>query len=130
MIQKIGNETIEGKLFVKGNQYRMDLTEEGEKLSILVDDESGKTTIVIHSQKSAQEIASSSLQSLSNNPFESYKTLLEKYSSKEKGSETIDGYKCKEIEIYEEDQDLMTAWLSFKGYFKRPIQFFRHPGGH
>lgn len=127
MIQKIGNETIEGKLFVKGNQYRMDLTEEGEKLSILVDDESGKTTIVIHSQKSAQEIASSSLQSLSNNPFESYKTLLEKYSSKEKGSETIDGYKCKEIEIYEEDQDLMTAWVSEKLDWPLKISLKRQP---
>jgi hypothetical protein len=82
MIQKVNNKTTESKLFVKGNEYRMDLEESGEKLSILVDRESGKTTIIIHSQKAAQEIKNTSLQSLSNNPFESYKISLEKYSSK------------------------------------------------
>ncbi|MFO7865539.1 MAG: DUF4412 domain-containing protein [Candidatus Aminicenantes bacterium] len=114
MIQKVDNRTIEGKLFVQGTQHRMDLEENGEKLSILVDRKSGKTTIVIHSQKAAREIANTSLQSLSNNPFESYKTLIEKHSSREKGSEVINGYECKEIEIYEEDQNLMTAWVSDK----------------
>jgi hypothetical protein len=114
MIQKINNKNIEGKLFVKGNEYRMDLEENGEKLSILVDRESGKTTIIIHSQKAAREIKNTSLQSLSNNPFESYKTSLEKYSSKENGSEAIDGYDCKKIEIYQDDQSLMTAWVSDK----------------
>ena len=127
MIQRMGDETIEGKLFVKGNQYRMDLEEQGEKLSILVDRESGKTTIIIHSQKSAREIPNSNLQSLSNNPFESYKTILEKYSSREKGSVTIAGYKCKEIEIYEEDQDLMTAWVSEKLNWPLKIILKRDP---
>jgi hypothetical protein len=122
MTQKMGDEIIEGKLFVKGNQYRMDLEEQGEKLSILVDGTNDKTTIVIHSQKAAREIASSSLQSLSNNPFESYETLLKEYSSREKGSGTVDGYTCKEIEIYQEDQDLMTVWVSEK--FDWPLKIF------
>ena len=127
MTQQMGNETIEGKLFVKGDQYRMDLEEQGEKLSILVDRTSDKTTIVIHSQKAAREIASSSLQSLSNNPFESYKTLLKEYSSREKGSETIDGYKCKEIEIYQDDKDLMTVWVSEKLDWPLKISLKRDP---
>lgn len=114
MVQKIDNRTMEGKLFVKGNEYRMDLAENGEKLSILVDRGSGKTAIVIHSRKSAREIANSSLQSLSNNPFESYKTLIEKHSSRKKGSETVNGYECKKVEIYEGDKNLMTAWVSNK----------------
>jgi frataxin-like iron-binding protein CyaY len=127
MTQKMGDDTIEGKLFVQGNQYRMDLEEQGEKLSILVDRTGDKTTIVIHSQKAAQEISSSSLQSLSNNPFESYKNLLEQYSTREKGSETIDGYKCKEIEIYQEDQDLMTVWVSEKFDWPLKISLKRDP---
>ncbi len=127
MTQKMGDDTIEGKLFVKGNQYRMDLEEQGEKISILVDRTSDKTTIVIHSQKSAREIANSSLQSLSNNPFESYKTLLERYSTREKGSETIDGYKCKEVEVYQENQDLMTVWVSEKLGWPLKVSLKRQP---
>jgi len=127
MTQKMGDDTIEGKLFVKGNQYRMDLEEKGEKISILVDRTSDKTTIIIHSQKSAREIANSSLQSLSNNPFESYETLLERYSTREKGSETIDGYKCKEVEVYQENQDLMTVWVSEKLGWPLKISLKREP---
>jgi hypothetical protein len=112
MVQKVSNRNIEGKIFIKGNEYRMDINEKGEDISILVNRESGKQKIVVHSGKTAQEVLNNSTRSLSNNPFESFYYSLEENPSQEKGTEVINGYKCKKIEIYKEDKVLITAWVS------------------
>jgi hypothetical protein len=112
MVQHVNNRRIKGKIFVKGNKYRMDITENNKELSILVNRESGKHTVLVHSQKVAQEYLNTSSKSLSNNPFEYFNSLLEKHSSKEQGSEVINGYECKKIEVYKGDKKLSTAWIS------------------
>ena len=114
MTQRIGEDILEGKIYVKGNKYRMDINEQGSELSIIVDHESGKQKILIHSRKFAEELWNNSERSLSNNPFESFYYALEKYSSKEIGSEVINGYNCKKIEIYVADRKLLTAWVANK----------------
>lgn len=114
MTQRIGDDILEGKIYVKGNKYRMDINVQGSELSIIVDHESGKQKILIHSQKIAEEVWNNSSRSLYNNPFESFYYALEKYSSIEKGSEVINGYKCKKIEIYANDEKLLTAWVANK----------------
>jgi hypothetical protein len=112
MVQDVNNRQIEGKIFIKGNEYRMDINEKKEKLSILVNRESGKQQLLIHSQKVAQEYLNTSSKSLSNNPFEYFNSLLEQYSSREEGTEVINGYECKKIEVYRGDKKLSTAWIS------------------
>jgi len=112
MVQKANNQNIAGKIFVKENEYRMDIKEKGEDISIVVNRESGKQKILIHSRKTAQEVLNTSSKSLSNNPFESFYYSLEQNSSREKGTEIINGYECKKIEVYKEDKILITAWLS------------------
>jgi hypothetical protein len=112
MVQKINNRNIEGKIFIKGNEYRMDINEKGEDISIIVNRESGKQKIVIHSGRTAQEVLNNSSRSISNNPFESFYYALEENSSREKGTEVINGHECKKIEVYSEDKILITAWVS------------------
>ena len=112
MVQKANNLNIEGKIFIKGNEYRMDINENGEDISIVVNRESGKQKIIIHSGKTAQEVLNNSSRSLSNNPFESFYYALKKNSSREKGTEVINGYKCEKIEVYRENTILMIAWIS------------------
>ena len=112
IIQKTNSHIEEGKIFVKGNEYRMDINEKGKDISILVNRESGKQKIVAHYRKSAREVLNTSVTSLSNNLFEFYNYLLQKDSSRIQGSEIINGYKCKKIEIYDKDESLLTAWIS------------------
>jgi len=112
MVQKVNNQNIEGKIFAKENEYRMDIKERGEDISILVNRESGKQKIIIHSRKTAKEVLNTSNKSLSNNPFESFYYSLKKNSSREKGTEFINGYECKKIEVYKKDKILITAWVS------------------
>lgn len=127
-IQKEQFELIRGKVFAKGNKYRMDMEEEDEEISIIVDRETERTKILIHSQKAFQEILNESLKSLSNNPFEAARYSLEKYKSKEKGSETLEGYECQKTEIYGEEngeeKKLMTVWSSEKLIL--PVKIIQH----
>jgi hypothetical protein len=124
MVQHVNNRRIKGKIFVKGNKYRMDITENNKELSILVNRESGKHTVLIHSQKVAREYLATGSKSLSNNPFEYFNSLLEKYPSKENGSEVLDGYECKKGEVYKNDTKLVTAWVSNK--LNWPIKIKTH----
>ena len=112
MVQKVNNRRIEGKIFVKGNEYRMDIKEGKEELSILVDRESGKQKVLVHSQKVAQEYLNTSNKSLSNNPFENFNYLFKRGSSDTIGSEIINGYKCTKIEVFNNRKKLLTAWVS------------------
>lgn len=112
MIQKLNGQRIEGKIFVKGNKYRMDMTEEGEEISIIVDVKANKTKLLVHSQKILQEISNTSLKSLSNNPFEAFRYSSEKYETIGIGSEIINDYECRKTEIYDKEKKLMTVWIS------------------
>lgn len=108
------NRQIEGKIFVKGNRYRMNLSGEGEEISLIVDRETGKTNILVHAEKGYQKIQNTSLKSLSGNPFELLKDLVDEYESREVGSQPVNDYECSEIEIYAGKKKLMTFWESDK----------------
>ncbi len=114
MVQEVNNQRVEGKLFVKGNKYRMDIKEGEAEISILVNRESGKHKVIMHSRKVAYEYLNTSSKSLKNNPFEYFNYLLEKHSSRREGSEVINGYECRKIEVYKKDRHLTTAWISKK----------------
>jgi hypothetical protein len=114
MMQGIGSQQILGKIFLKGNEYRMDFKVGRQEISVLVDRKSGKQKILSHSRKVAQEYLNNSPKSLNNNPFEYFNFLLENNSSRKKGSEGINGYECSKIEVYKEDEILAIAWISNK----------------
>ena len=123
LISKDGENIIKGKLFLSGSNYRMDMNEEGEDISIIVDLGTGRTNVLIHSQKMFMTIKNGSMKSASNNPFESYKQSAERYGTKQTGTEKINGYKCKIMEISDEGKKLMTAWVCDK--FEIPLKLIR-----
>ncbi len=115
MIQKADGATIEGKLFVDDAQYRLDIGEGGHEVSIIISADSEttkKTLLLLHSTKMFQEVEISNSPGQSDNPFETYKDLADKYEQRELGTEVIDGQRCKKIEIYDDEQKRMTAWVS------------------
>ena len=112
MVQWVSTRRVEGKIFVKGSEYRMDIKEGEENVTILVNRESGKQKVIVHSQKIAQEYLNTDDKSLFNNPFESFYYLLEKDSSVTTGSEVINGYECTTIDVFNKGKKLLTAWVS------------------
>jgi hypothetical protein len=112
MVQWVSTRRMEGKIFVKGSEYRMDIKEGEENLSILVNRESGKQKVIVHSQKVVQEYLNTSAKSLNNNPFENFNYMIENDSSAKAGSEIINGYECTKIEVFNKGKKLLTAWVS------------------
>jgi hypothetical protein len=120
LIQKEGDNIIKGKVFLSETQYRMDMNENGQDISIIVDLGTGTTNVLIHSQKMFMTIENGSMKSASNNPFEAYRQSAERYETKKAGTENINGYKCKKMEMSDQGKILMTAWISDK--FEIPLK--------
>lgn len=123
IIKKEGDKQIKGKIYVKGNKYRIDISTQEEEISILVNSTTDKRYIIDHSQKIAREIQNSVFESLYINPLESAIGLTEQYDSVKMSFDTLNGYECKKNDIYEKEKKLMTIWTSDKLYW--PIKIKR-----
>jgi len=117
MVKTEGGTTQTGCFFLLDDLYRLDIVEDGQALTILVNRTQGKTRIVIPDNKQYREIENSSFQSAMNNPFEAYNRIRRNYKSRTSGSETIAGIKCDKVILSDAGQDLMTAWVA------RPYDF-------
>lgn len=108
-----GNDkTQTSRFFLLDHHYRLDIVDDGQELTILVNRTSGKTRIVIPNDKQYQEIENDSFQSAMNNPFEGYYMMRQKFEARTSGSETIDGVACDKVIISSDGQDLVTAWVA------------------
>ncbi len=112
LVQNESGEISTGKFFLQDHRYRMDIMEDGQDLSILVDQTSGKTSVLVPSEKAWIEIANSSMQSLMKNPFETFQHLEKKYKVRPAGQETVHGLVCEKRIISMDRKDVMVAWIA------------------
>ncbi len=112
MIKTGDGQTQTGRLFLLDDLYRMDVVDDGQKLTILVNRKSGKTRILIPNEKEYMEIENDSFQSVMNNPFEGYFMMRQRFKARIAGSEAIDGIKCDKVIISSDGQDLVTVWVA------------------
>ena len=112
IVHKENDEIVHGRFFQSGERYRMELKQDGEDISVIVDPGTGTTHVLVHSQKIFVTMKSSGMQSVMNNAFEAYKLSRELYESREAGTESIAGYKCDKIEVSGQGTLMMTAWVS------------------
>lgn len=112
MVKTASGKTQTGSFYLLDHLYRLDIVEDGQKLTILVDRKSGKTRIVIPNDKQYQEIKNDSFQSAANNPFEAYNLIRKDYQSRRSGSETIAGIECDKVILSDAGKDLLIAWVA------------------
>ena len=124
LVQSENGKTTRSGFFLRDHRYRIDLVDDGQPISILVDREAGKTRIVIPSEKAFLEIANDSMQSLTKNPFEMYQYMLTKQKVRSAGRETLEGILCQKQVISLETKDAITAWVAKKYSF--PLKIINH----
>ncbi|HPJ26178.1 MAG TPA: DUF4412 domain-containing protein [Synergistaceae bacterium] len=116
-----GNST--GKLYVKGNLFRQDIAMQGQEQTILINEETGDTIVVMHAQKMYMEfldMADEEFQETMEVDIDSAEELLEENpdmaTAEDLGTETVNGYKCKVFKVtYKEDlRGDSTLWISKK----------------
>jgi len=106
-----GNET-RYQLRSAGNKYRYDFEESGMKGSVIVDQENGKTAILMPEKKFVHYTDIQSSTSLMNDPYQAFLYSKSRYDEKKVGEEKISGFDCNKTQLYASDQLIYTAWYS------------------
>ncbi len=103
--------------FHNPRQYRMDVVEKGQKLTVLVDRDAGKTRILAPESRVFIEIANTNMRSLMQNPFEAWEHISSKYKPQLAGRQKIQGLACQKQVVTIEGKQVMTAWIAAKYAF-------------
>jgi len=124
MLQAREAHTSKFKLYVKDEQYRMEMQQDGSEFIVLVNRETGITRVLMPEEKKYIQMKNTSARSQMNNPFESFRHSSKKYESKEVGREEIKGFDCSKVLVGSGEQDLFTAWISKELEF--PLKIISH----
>ncbi len=123
LIQKRQGIEIKGKIYVKGEKMRMDMTMEGEKTSTITRIDKKSVWIIKHEDKMYMEMPSMVGTLQAGKVDEDLKKIADK---KKVGTEKVNGYKCDKYLITYKDKSMgkMTQWISKK--LNYPIKMVYH----
>ena len=115
MNQRLHGTTLTGKIFVKGEKYRVELQDAGgHRMFIIVDQKADLTFVVNPAEKEYMETPSTGMFSLMNDPFQSARYMQTKFTKRPLGKETISGYACDKFTFESDKQEMMTVWNAEK----------------
>lgn len=112
MVQTENGVTETNKFYSENPFYRMDIKEDGEENYVVVNRNTGITTVVIPSEKMYMEMSSSGMRSMANDVFQSIEAQKEKYETNHLGTETISGYDCEKYQVIIDGNPVSTYWQS------------------
>jgi hypothetical protein len=101
-----------GRLLMSGTRYRLETGPKGEPSVILVDIESGETTIINGDQKTYRSMPTGTRQGLVMNPIEVFRLVSGFYPRQPGGLETVNGLNCRKTTFLSQGRQLITAWNS------------------
>ena len=119
MVVVNGGDTTMYKLYVKGLKYRMETTEDGQEIVIIVDREANLTRVAIVSEKAYIEMPSNDIRSLMNDPFQALKVTIDTpgIENNSLGSETVNSIECDKYALLVEGAEFYTYYMSRKHEF-------------
>ena len=123
LIQKQQGMEMKGKIYVKGEKMRMDMTKDGEKTSTITRIDKKIIWIIKHNDKMYMEMPSMVGTLQVSKIDEDLKKIADK---KKVGTEKVNGYKCDKYLITYKDKSMgkMTQWISKK--LNYPIKMVYH----
>jgi len=113
--QKLHGTNLTGKIFVKGEKYRLEQQDDKKRrMFIIVDQKASLTIVADPAEKNYTETPSQGMVSLMNDPLQSARYMEQKHKKILLGDEIISGFKCKKIKYEAQGKELMTVWKSNK----------------
>jgi hypothetical protein len=112
MVTTEGDVSKTSKFYVENPFYRMDMEEGGQKMFVVVNNETKTTRVFMPSQKMYMEMKSDDMKSLSNDVFQSLEAQKQKYETKLVGEETVNGYECEKYQVMMDGSPVSTYWQS------------------
>jgi len=119
-------DTTAGKIYVKGDRYRMEITQEGEDIIVIVDPSVKKTIVIPVSLGEYRELATDDFLSLMNDPIQAYGHTVERGEEVMSGTETIGGYECDKYTVSMADSEVMSKWVARDLDFPVRIAMYGH----
>ena len=120
--QRLHGTTLMGKIFVKGEKYRVELQNAGgQRMAIIVNQKADVTIVVNLAEKKYMETPSGGMFSLMNDPFQSARYTETRSAKTLLGQEIISGYACSKFKLERDQQELMTVWQADKLAFALKI---------
>jgi hypothetical protein len=116
VVKSKGEDEIVGKIFVKGQKIRQEISEADEKQILIIRPDKGVTWMLTSEDKSYMEI-----------PYESQGQAFDVWTAESEklgkllGEETVAGHPCKKFELVEEGEKA-TYWVSKKLAFPIKVQ--------
>ena len=112
MIQTEDGKTSTIKLYVEDPYYCFEQEEDGEPISVIVNQEEKVTRVLRPSLKMYIEMESQGMMSMANDVFQSIDNMRETYDAALVGTETINGYECEKYVVSYEGEEMLTYWQS------------------
>ena len=107
-----GDEVSTGKIYVKGEKYRMDATHGDDQYIVIVDPTINKTLVALASSKEYRELPTDHGLSRMNDPFQAYRYMIDMGEERSAGEETVAGMVCDKYVISMMDTDVMSKWVA------------------
>ena len=115
VIQRFHGTDLTGKIFVKGEKYRLEQQDDKKRRMLIIVDQKANMTIVADpAEKNYMETPSQDMLSLMNDPFQSARYMEDKHKKIFLGDEIISGFECKRLKFEAQGQEMMTVWKSKK----------------
>lgn len=111
-------------VFSDKTQYRYELTQDGQKMIIIVKPAVNKTWILLPDKKFYIQEACDGMMSRQNDPVQAYVMMKANYTEKDAGSESMEGFTCDKKEIYADKDKIITTWFAKSLNF--PIKMVNH----
>ncbi len=127
IITEAGN-TATNKIFVKDSSYRMETTEDGLEIIVIVDQGANLSRVLNVNEKAYIEMPCDDMRSLANDPFQALKATIDTpgIEKKDLGSETINGIECDKSVLLWGGSKFYTYWMS--GKYDFPIKIIHGEG--
>ncbi len=115
---------IAGRIFVTADGYRLAPSNKAGPTHLLVENKSGRTTILDTERKTYSRVDTHSRKILDINPIEVFRLTAGFYAPQNAGRETINGVACEKISFLNNSRPLISAWISDK--YRLPIKVVNH----
>ena len=123
-ISENGQSIVNGSIYVDGWKYRMDVSQESERISIIADQKSDHTWLLMPDKKMCTYLDTDDPENIMSDPFLGLRTLESDNDSDLTGNGVVNGYECDQYSIFRDKKELMTYWKATNLHF--PIKIVEH----
>jgi len=95
-----------------GIKYRYDFEENGMKMIVIADPEANRNAILMPDKKFVLYVEPSSSRIAMFDPYQAFKQMRNKFSEKDAGTENVLGVETEKVEIYIDEDKVLTGWFS------------------